>query len=314
MPESVQSVFTLNKEGQRMKKGVKTTIGISCGILLSLFITLWILWDLGFRFTPEAAVHERYRDNTHIHTDEYDFYLNDVMNEGGEPCYSDSHVAVKRYGFLYKQIKGLNTADKTHNPLVAENGESVGEMYSYKGEEQAYYFIHWYGVGDSRLTTEETEGDSTATAIVTLKYWSDKITLNGEEKKLYLQCYFVTDEPIETLVIKKTNVYVVSGDFKGDYWNDDSVMVINTEADIDADQIKAHYDNGGIIVVRDRALSNDVQGIIKDTVVPECDEKDLATVFYKSKYGSFGTSVVQGNTTDLESEIVEMVANAKAKQ
>ena len=37
----------------------------------------------------------------------------------------------------------------------------------------------------------------------------------------------------------------------GDYRNDGKVKIINTESDIDAEQLKAHYDKGGIIVVRD---------------------------------------------------------------
>ena len=296
-----------------MRKGIKITLWAICGVVIVMLVTLCVLLCLDFRFTPEAAVHKIYRDNTHIHTDEYDFYLNDVMNENGEPCYSDGHVAVKRYGFLYKQIKELNTEDNTHNPLVAENGDSVGNMYSYRGKEQTYHFIHWYGAGDSNFTKNQTD-DGKATAVVTLKYWSDKIILNGEEKELYLQCYFTTDESIKTLNIKDTNVFVVNGLFKGKYWNDESVMVINTQADIDAEKIKMHYDNGGIIVVRDTTLSNDVQGILKNTDVPECDEKDLATIFCKTKDGVCYTSVVQGNTSDLEREIDDMVARAKAEQ
>lgn len=100
----------------------------------------------------------------------------------------------------------------------------------------------------------------------------------------------------------------------GDYRNDEKVKVINTESDVDAEQLKAHYENGGIIVVRDWQLANDVETIVRGVEASEHDEKDLATVFCKSKSGAPYTGVVQGNTSDLESEIDEMVTNAKATQ
>ena len=100
----------------------------------------------------------------------------------------------------------------------------------------------------------------------------------------------------------------------GDYRNDEKVKIINTESDIDAEQLKAHYDNGGIIVVRDWQLANDVEIIVRDVEASEHDEKDLATVFCKSKSGAPYTGVVQGNTSDLESEIDEMVERAKSEQ
>ena len=100
----------------------------------------------------------------------------------------------------------------------------------------------------------------------------------------------------------------------GAYRNDEKVKIINTESDIDAEQLKAHYDNGGIIVVRDWQLSNDVEIIVRDVEASEHDEKDLATVFCKSKSGAPYTGVVQGNTSDLEGEIDEMVERAKSEQ
>ena len=100
----------------------------------------------------------------------------------------------------------------------------------------------------------------------------------------------------------------------GDYRNDEKVKIINTELDIDAEQLKAHYENGGIIVVRAWQLANDVETIVRGTEASEHDEKDLATVFCKSKSGAPYTGVVQGNTSDLEGEIDEMVARAKSEQ
>ena len=100
----------------------------------------------------------------------------------------------------------------------------------------------------------------------------------------------------------------------GAYRTDEKVKIINTESDIDAEQLKAHYDNGGIIVVRDWQLANDVEIIVRDVEASEHDEKDLATVFCKSKSGAPYTGVVQGNTSDLEGEIDKMVERAKSEQ
>lgn len=100
----------------------------------------------------------------------------------------------------------------------------------------------------------------------------------------------------------------------GAYRNDEKVKIINTESDIDAEQLKAHYDKGGIIVVRDWQLANDIEIIVRDVEASEHDEKDLATVFCKCKSGAPYTGVVQGNTSDLESEIDDMVARAKSEQ
>ncbi len=293
-----------------MSKASKITLWTICGVVAALLIALCVLLCLGFRFTPEATVHELYRNNTHIHTNEYDFFLHDVTDEKGEASYADGHTVVKRYGFLYKEIE-----DRVYSPLVAENGESVGRIYSYEGESQTYRFIHWSSYPcPEELLPELDSGDDVATAVMYVKYRSESIIYNGEKTELFNYCYFVTDEPIETLAIKDTNVYVVKGIRQGDYWNDEDVIVINTESDIDAEQLKAHYDNGGIIVVRDWQLANDVETIVRGTEASEHDEKDLATVFCKSKSGAPYTGVVQGNTSDLEGEIDEMVANAKSEQ
>lgn len=295
-----------------MKKSVKITLYIVIGLVIALLIALCVLLCLGFRFSPEAAVHEIYRDNTHIHTEEYDFYLHDVTDEMGEPSYADGHTAVKRYGFLYKEIE---SEDKVSNPLVAENGEYVGYLYSYEGTKQTYRFIHWtnYPCPDELLPEIDVDED-VATAIMYVKYRSKSIVYNGEETDLFRYCYFVTDEPIETLVIKETNVFAVNGRVRGNYWNDESVMVINTESDIDAEQIKAHYDRDGILVIRDWRLADDVEGIVKATVSTSYTDEDLAIVFYKTKGDSTGSGCIQGNTTDLEGEIDNMVERAKNHQ
>ena len=290
-----------------MKKSIKIALYAGFCLVLIALIAICVLLSLGYRFSPEAAVHEIYRDSTHIHTDEYDFYLNPVMNDNGEPGYSDGHVAVKRYGFLYKQIKELNADGKTHSLLVDGNG-AIANMYSYQGKEQTYHFIHWCG-----YTVEAPEEEDGSTHVF-LRYWTDKIILNGEEKELYLNCYLVTNEPIESLVVNDVHAYITHGLSIGDYWNDEQVMVVDKRDDLNAERLKSHYDNGGIIVVRNISLADEVQIIVNGRVSTKSSEKDLVAVFCKSKSGALYAGFIQGGNFALESEIDEMVELAKEKQ
>ena len=144
-----------------------------------------------------------------------------------------------------------------------------------------------------------------------------EIAAKTDERTHYFYVYFdngtcYVEIPYEGIyIVDKGIVNLLS---TGDYWNDEDVIVINTESDIDAEQLKAHYDNGGIIVVRDWQFADDVENIVRDTEASEHDEKDLATIFCKCKSGAPYTGVVQGNTSDLESEIDDMVARAKSEQ
>ena len=144
-----------------------------------------------------------------------------------------------------------------------------------------------------------------------------EIAVKTNERTHYFYIYF--ENGTCYVAIPYEGIYTVDNGFvnllpTGDYRNDDKVKIINTEFDIDAEQLKAHYDNGGIIVVRDWQLANDVEIIVRDVEASEHDEKDLATVFCKSKSGAPYTGVVQGNTSDLEGEIDEMVERAKSEQ
>ncbi len=189
-----------------MRKEVRIIIWAIIGVVVASLIALFILSCLGFCFTPEAAVYEFYRNNTHIHTDEYDFFLHDetIEEESGEGLWADGHTAVKRYGFLYKKIENPD-----YKNLVAENGDDVGELFSYEGKTQTYRFIHWTGYLVSAESLPDLDlRDDVTTAVVSYEYFTKNIIYNGENTELLNYCYFVTDEPIETLVINETNVYV----------------------------------------------------------------------------------------------------------
>ena len=194
-----------------MKKSIKITLWSICGVIIALVITLCVLLCLGFRFTPEAAVNGVYQDNTQISTEEYIFYLNDVTNsDNGEIIFATSHVAAKKCGFLYKNAK---KSDLIRCTLVAENGDRVGTLFSYEGDGQIYHFIHWTLLIDDSVTPPESDiEDDSVSAYATMKYCTDNIIVNGVEKELYHYCYFITDEPIETLTIKGTNVSVIDSE------------------------------------------------------------------------------------------------------
>ena len=144
-----------------------------------------------------------------------------------------------------------------------------------------------------------------------------EIAVKTNERTHYFYIYFESGTCY--VEIPYEGIYTVDNELvnllpTGAYRNDEKVKIINTESDIDAEQLKAHYDNGGIIVVRDWQLANDVEIIVRDIEASEHDEKDLATVFCKSKSSAPYTGVVQGNTSDLEGEIDEMVERAKSEQ
>lgn len=144
-----------------------------------------------------------------------------------------------------------------------------------------------------------------------------EIAVKTNERTHYFYVYF--ENGTCYVEIPYEGIYTVDSGFvnllpTGDYRNDEKVKVVNTESDIDAEQLKAHYENGGIIVVSDWQFANDVETIVRGTNTSEHEEKDLATVFCKSKSGAPYTGVIQGNTSDLENEIDDMVARAKSEQ
>ena len=86
---------------------------------------------------------------------------------------------------------------------------------------------------------------------------------------------------------------------------------------VDRDRPRCRFGNCNHVekfVFFDWQLADDVENIVRDTEASEHDEKDLATIFCKCKSGAPYTGVVQGNTSDLESEIDDMVARAKSEQ
>lgn len=156
-------------------------------VLLVALLMFAILFFMGFRFTAESAVHSFFRDKTHIGAGEYDFWLNDVVDESGMPVYGSGHQAVKKIGFLYRMVD-----NKDKKVLLDGYGDYVGNLTRYEGEEGVYYFVHWVsavtGIEDEKYTTS-------------MRYFTDSIKVNGEEILLDYHCFFTFDGEIEHLEI-----------------------------------------------------------------------------------------------------------------
>ena len=62
---------------------------------------------------------------------------------------------------------------------------------------------------DEETRPESDKADGSVSAYTKMKYCTDTVIVNGAEQKLYRYCYFVTEKPIESLVIKDLNISIV---------------------------------------------------------------------------------------------------------
>ncbi|MBQ4267331.1 MAG: hypothetical protein IJB93_03980 [Clostridia bacterium] len=99
-----------------------------------------------------------------------------------------------------------------------------------------------------------------------------------------------------------------------DYLSDETVMIVSEKAELDEAAIKKHYSEGGIVLIRNWELASEVQKMIATTITTEFTSDDLAVIFYKMADSVPGISLVQGNSTDLDTEIDEMIESAKTTQ
>ncbi len=177
-----------------MKKVCKISLSVLCACIVAAVAALCVLLLLGFRFSEEQAVHSFWREGTRIEAGEYAFWLDDAVNAQGAPVYGMGHQGVKKYGFLYKR-----TDRNGYKTVTDEYGDYVASLTRYEGEETNYYFIHWMqsvtGIEDGKYTTS-------------MRYFTDKIEINGSEIALLYHCFFAFDGEIETLMIKERAVTV----------------------------------------------------------------------------------------------------------
>lgn len=105
-----------------------------------------------------------------------------------------------------------------------------------------------------------------------------------------------------------------NADFTAEYLTDPDVMIIDMQEDIDEKAIREQYEDGKIILVKDWTLASEVQDMIATTMTAYFSEKDLAVAFYKTADGIPGISALNSNSTTLDIEIDEMIADAKTQQ
>ena len=98
------------------------------------------------------------------------------------------------------------------------------------------------------------------------------------------------------------------------YLSDETVMIISEKSELDETAIKKHYSDGGIVLIKNWELAFEVQEMIATTMTTEFTADDLAVIFYEMADGVPGISLVQGNTTDPDTEIDEMIESARATQ
>ena len=171
-----------------MKKNIKIALFALGAASALAVISLCIMLAAGFRFSAESAIHSYWHKGTHIEAGEYSFWLNDVHNESEKWVYGAGHTAVKKYGFLYKEVEEDNRKE-----LIDKYGSYVGSLTRYNGKETDYYFIHWMQSVTGIVNGEYTQS---------MRYFTDTVTVNGNDIKLVAHCFFELDEDIEALVIK----------------------------------------------------------------------------------------------------------------
>ena len=102
--------------------------------------------------------------------------------------------------------------------------------------------------------------------------------------------------------------------YTADYLTDSSVLIISEKADIDIEAIKDHYENGGIVLVKNWKLASDVQSIIATTMSISFTKEDSAVIFYLDAQGIPGMFVTGGNSSTLDYDIDGLIKEAKNKQ
>ncbi len=177
-----------------MKTTVKVFLWTFCGVTAALILALLSIYLMGYRFTPDKVVHSSWADNTHFEVGEYTFYLDDVKSNDGEIVYATSHRVVKKHGFLYK---AYDVQESKY--LIDEYGSWVGNITRYEGQESDCYFIHW-GQGVTELTS--------GTLKTSMRYYTDKVKINGRNVKLKQHCFFELAAEIETIVINNIDITI----------------------------------------------------------------------------------------------------------
>lgn len=146
----------------------------------------------------------------------------------------------------------------------------------------------------------------------------------------------VWGEPAESLTEKNADMWDIDGEstviiywndnskyryatirpveYHGEYCEDEDVLIIGEETDIEIADITEQYASGSIILVTNWTLAHQVQDILSPPVQTSFSIEDAAILFYKTENGAPGVRSIEGNSSDWDTEIDEMIENAKNKQ
>ncbi len=98
---------------------------------------------------------------------------------------------------------------------------------------------------------------------------------------------------------------------KGAFWTDDTILIIQSEDEIDAETLKSHCENEGIIAVFSPELASAVQDTLKPNVSVSISGNEKAFLFYINKYGTYSSYFLESNATSIDSEVDDMVKTIK---
>lgn len=103
-------------------------------------------------------------------------------------------------------------------------------------------------------------------------------------------------------------------EYHGKYADDSSLLVISSEAEIIADKIMSHYENGGIVLATYWTYAEQIQEILAPAVTTSFSASDTAVLFYKTANAAPVSSTIVGNMSDMDAEIDELIENARGNQ
>ncbi len=102
---------------------------------------------------------------------------------------------------------------------------------------------------------------------------------------------------------------------KGAFWTDEAVMVLQNESEIDAEAMRTHCENKGIIAVFSGEMATAVQDALGPMqVTVDFTGEEEAVLFYINKYGTYTTYCLESNASSNDSEIDDMVHTIKTER
>lgn len=162
-------------------RNYRATITVGACILAAILIAGTVLYAVGFRLSPDHFI--KPLDWPAMRRGNYVFYLGVPANDDGSSRF-DTFVTVRRYGFLYRSVKG------EMQKLETGDGRDIGTLYSFDDGDTTHYFF-----------MSARERDKEDFGVMHLLFPSHEVTVNGKVIPLYRDVYFSLDEPIESMEI-----------------------------------------------------------------------------------------------------------------